>query len=121
MPVNLASPKFENLGLTALGNEDVRRLDVPMHDPFRVRGIERIGHFDGQREQGLGVHGLAGDAMLQRDPIQKLHGDKRLAVLLANVVDRADVGGDSGRKQPGLRVGNARVPGGRGQLLGAET
>ena len=89
--------------MTTLGNEDVRRLDVPMHDLFRMCGIERVGHFDGQREQGLGVHGLARDAMLQRHPVQKLHGDKRLAVLLANVVNGADVG----MIQGGCRLGFA--------------
>jgi hypothetical protein len=31
-------------------------------------------------------------AMLQRDAFHELHGDKHLAVLLANLVDRADVG-----------------------------
>ena len=30
--------------------------------------------------------------MLQRQPIQKLHGDERLPVLLANVVNRANIG-----------------------------
>ena len=30
--------------------------------------------------------------MLQRRAVQKLHGDERLAVLLANVINRADVG-----------------------------
>ena len=31
------------------------------------------------------------DPMLQRDAFQKFHGDERLPVLFANVVDRADV------------------------------
>ena len=78
--------------MTAFGDEDVGRLDVAVHDFFGVRGIERIGDFDGQREQGLGVHGLARDAMLQRHAVQKLHGDEGLAVLLADVVNGADVG-----------------------------
>jgi len=30
--------------------------------------------------------------VLQRHAVQKLHGDERLAILLANVVNRADVG-----------------------------
>ena len=32
------------------------------------------------------------DAMLQRQPVQKFHGDEGLPVLLVNVVNRADVG-----------------------------
>ena len=32
------------------------------------------------------------DAVLQRHAVQKLHGDERTALLLANVVNRADVG-----------------------------
>ena len=70
---------------------------------FRMCGIERIGHLNGQRKQGLGIHGLARDAMLQRHPVQKLHGDKGLAVLLANVVNGADVG----MIQGGCRLGFA--------------
>ena len=30
--------------------------------------------------------------MLQRLPVQELHGDERLAVLLADFIDRADIG-----------------------------
>ena len=88
----LRQSKVEDFGLTALGDEDVRRLDVAVHNLFRVRGIERIGYFDGQRQQRLGLHRLARDAMLQRHPVQKLHGDEGLAVLLANVINRANVG-----------------------------
>jgi hypothetical protein len=40
---------------------------------------------------------LTGDEMLQRLPIEEFHGDKGLAVLLANVVDRADIGMIQGR------------------------
>ena len=31
------------------------------------------------------------NAILQRQPVQKLHGDERFAVLIVNFVDRADV------------------------------
>jgi hypothetical protein len=34
----------------------------------------------------------SGDAVLQRHPIQKLHGDERFAMLVVNFVDRADIG-----------------------------
>ena len=36
--------------------------------------------------------GLAADRVLQGHAVEKLHGDEGAAVLLANVVDRADVG-----------------------------
>ena len=36
--------------------------------------------------------GRPDDAVLQRQPVQKLHGDEGLAVLLADVVNGADVG-----------------------------
>ncbi len=44
----------------------------------------------------------AGDPVLQREPFQVLHGDKRLSVLLANVVNCADVWVIQGRR--GLRL-----------------
>ena len=43
-------------------------------------------------EQGLDFQRAAGDAVLQRQAVQKLHGDEGLAVLLADVVNGADVG-----------------------------
>ena len=40
--------------------------------------------------------------MLQGHAVQKLHGDERLAVLLANFVDRADIG--MIQRRSGLRL-----------------
>ena len=35
---------------------------------------------------------VPGNAMLQRHPVEKLHGDEGMTILLANVINRADVG-----------------------------
>ena len=48
---DLGQSEVENLGVAALGDEHVRRLDVAVNDSLRVGGIERVGNFDGQREQ----------------------------------------------------------------------
>jgi hypothetical protein len=40
--------KIENLGVTALGHEDVRWLDVPVNDASFVRGIKCIRNLDGK-------------------------------------------------------------------------
>src|SRR5271169_4242455 len=88
----LASPKSSTLNLPALGDENVGGLDVAVDDSFAVGGIERVGNLNGDVEYGLSVQRAAGDAVLQRRPVQKLHGDERLPVLLTDVIDRADVG-----------------------------
>src|SRR5262249_33665180 len=43
------------------------------------------------RKNGFQFHCTPADAMLQRLPVPRLHGDNRPAVLLANVVDGANV------------------------------
>ena len=45
---NLRQSKVQNLGVSALGDEDVRRLDVAMNDAFGVRRVQRIGNLDGE-------------------------------------------------------------------------
>src|SRR5262249_47994438 len=59
---------------------------------FRVCCIERVGNLDGNCKKDFGFQGTSSDLVLQRDAIQKLHGDECLPVLVVNFVDSADVG-----------------------------
>ena len=108
---HLRQAEVENLGMTALGDKDIRRFDVAVDDAFRVRSVERVGNLNRQSEQNLRLHGSPGDAMLQRQAVQKLHDDERMAVLLPDLVDRADIGMVQ-------RRGRLRLPLEAGQGLG---
>ena len=116
----LRQAEVEQLGLAALGHEDVGGLDVPVHDAARVRGLEGVGDLDAEIEQRVELEGSRGEAVAQRLAFEQLHGDEGPPVVLVDVVDRADVGvlerGGGARLalQPleGLRVAR--------QLLGQE-
>ena len=62
-----------------------------MNDALGVRGIEGIGHFGSECEQEIGFEGPSVDALLQRHAIEMFHGNERLAILFADVVDGANV------------------------------
>ena len=89
---DLGQAKVQHLGVPALGDKNVGRLDVAMNDAFGMGGIERIGNLDGEPQQRVQFHRTPRDQILQGHALEILHGDKRLAILLANVVDGADVG-----------------------------
>src|SRR6202162_4031069 len=89
---NFRQSKIENLGVSALGDEDVGGLDVAVNNSLGMRGIEGIGNLDGERENQLYFHRSACDAVLQGRALKKLHNDERSAVLFADVVNCADVG-----------------------------
>src|SRR6266404_6805741 len=87
----LGQTEVQDFGVAALGDEDVCRLDVAVHDAFGVRGVQRIGKFNRKGEQDFNLDGIAVDAVLERLPIEVFHGDETLAVVFANFVDGADV------------------------------
>lgn len=84
--------EIENLGVAAAGIEDVGRLNVTMNDAGGVGGVESVGDFNASAEQHIGVERTAIDFVLQGDAVKKLHGNERLAIVIADFVDRADIG-----------------------------
>jgi hypothetical protein len=67
--------------------QDVLRLDVPVHEAVRVRGVESGGDLgDEVRRARRFQRGLARDDLLQRRPVDVLHGDVQQAVVLADVI-----------------------------------
>ena len=81
---------------------------------FGVRGVQCIGHFDGQSQQIAHLHWLSAHAVLQRDAVEIFHGNEAIAVFFTDVVDRADVG----MVQSGSRFGFATEPFDGGCVVG---
>src|SRR3984885_4928211 len=88
----LCQTEVQQLGLPALGHENVCWLDVAVNNAFGVRGIERVGNFNGKIQQGFGVDRPPGDAVFQRLPLKEFHDDESLSIFLVNLMDGADVG-----------------------------
>ena len=88
----LGKAEVENLGVAALGHEDVCGFDVTMDDAFGVSGVKRIGHFDGHVQNAFQLHRTSGDVVFQRFAIKVFHGDERVGIALTDIVNRADVG-----------------------------
>ena len=53
--IQLGQSEIQNLGLSTLGDKNVRWLDVPMDDAFRMRRVQRIGKLDAQVEQSINL------------------------------------------------------------------
>ena len=88
---HLGQPEIENLGVSTRGDEDICRLDVAVDDA-RSRARRRARRRS--RSPTPAVDRSRADrrrSMLQRRALQKLHDDEHAAVLLADIVDRADV------------------------------
>ena len=75
---DLGESEIENFGVAAAGDENIRGLDVAMHDAFGVRGVESVGDFNGEIEKFVEFEGAAGDAVLESFAVEVLHGDEGL-------------------------------------------
>ena len=72
-----------------LSNEYVRGFDIPMNDAFSMGGFERLGNLDSQVQHFLNRQRLVGNDMLQSLAVEKLHRNKLLALMFADVVNSA--------------------------------
>ena len=78
------------------------RLDVAVDDAVAVRGVERVGDLDTEIEQVVERQRTAREPLLQRLAFEQLHHHELLAVVLADVVQRADVRVAQRRDDPRL-------------------
>ena len=87
----LREAEVEHLEMIAVGDEEVRRLDVAVNDAAPVRGVERIGDLAREVEHAMAANRSVFDQLPDGAPFEPLHRDERLALVLAELVDRADV------------------------------
>src|SRR6185436_18801946 len=85
--------EVQDLGVAAWADENFGGLDITVNDAGAVRRIQRVGDFDAERQQRVHLQtAMLEDFLLQRGALQILHGDEGATVLLADVVNGADVG-----------------------------
>ncbi len=90
--------------MPALGDENIRRLDIAVDDSLFVRGIECVRYFHAQLQQQIHGQRLSGNAVLERLAFEMLHDDEVSPVLLANLVNGADVRMIQRGSSPGLAL-----------------
>jgi hypothetical protein len=61
---DLRQTEIENLGMSALGEEDIRRLDIPVDNACGMSGIECVGDLDPEGQSRFDLQRLATDSML---------------------------------------------------------
>jgi hypothetical protein len=89
----LGQPEVGEVRVLAGAEQDVGRLDVAVHDPARVRRVERARDLRDDVRGASGVEVLLGaHERAQVRALDVAHGDVQGAVVLARVVDRDDVG-----------------------------
>ena len=101
---NFGQSKVEDLGLSTLGQKQVRRFQIAMHNARRMRHIKRISNLSGKVHELFNRKGFSLDAVLQRRAFKALHHDVEPILVFANVVDGADVGVIESRCGPGLTL-----------------
>jgi hypothetical protein len=84
--------EVEYFGVAAVGNKNICRLDVAVHDSLGVRRVEGVGDINGDGHQQIELKRLVADQVLQGLAFEVLHGDEGTAVVLANIVNRTNVG-----------------------------
>jgi hypothetical protein len=91
--------KIQDLGMPTLCDEDVGRRDASVNDSCRVSSVQSVGELGPERQHCLDLQRPATDPMVESQPVQILHHDEGLTVVLANFVDSANVWGGSVRKR----------------------
>jgi hypothetical protein len=90
--LDLGEPEVQDLRLPSGGHEDVGGLEVAVHDPLRVRRLEGVRDLDPDVEERPDLERPLPDPLGERLPLEELHRDEVLPLVLLDRVDRADAG-----------------------------
>ena len=91
--MGLGEPEIQNLRLSAIRDEDVRWLDIPMDDSRRMSGIQGIGQLRAQFQDFVAFEApLTRQSCLECLSPEQFHHDEGLALVIAHFVNRTDVG-----------------------------
>ena len=112
--LDLREAEVEDLGLPARDDEDVGRLQVAVHDPLRVRRLQRVRDLDPEVQQRPEVERPPPDPVREGFPLEQLHGDEVLPLVVVDLVDRADSRVIEGGGSAGLALEALE----RGRVLG---
>jgi hypothetical protein len=88
----LGDAEVQQLHLAVRGEEDVVRLHVPVDDPTGVGGGEATGHLGCPFQRGAEGRPATGEAVAQRLSLEQLGDEVGRTLVLAEVVDRDEVG-----------------------------
>src|SRR5215471_7261193 len=87
----LCQAEIKKLGLAPGIDKCIRWLDVPVHNARCVGGIQSIGNLKRELQLRFVVERLASNALLESATLQQLHDDKRLALVLVDVMNRTNM------------------------------
>jgi hypothetical protein len=91
--MSLGQAKIQNLHLPAIRDEDVRGLDIPMDDSGCMSDIQGLGELRAQFQDFVAFEApLFRESCLECLSRDQLHHDERPTLMLADVVNRTDVG-----------------------------
>lgn len=83
-------------------DKDIRRLDIAVHQPRFVSGVQRQGHLLDDVHRTGGRQRAGSQHRLEISPLDEAHGHEEPAVDLAEIVDRDDVRFLESRRDAGL-------------------
>jgi hypothetical protein len=87
----LREAEIQDLDDAALHQEEIGGLDVAMENAGAVRRIKRIGDLDAEVDRLMDLDRPVRQQLAQGLPLEQLHHEVGSALVLADVVDRADI------------------------------
>ena len=92
MPAKLGQPKIQQFSLALLEYKNVGRLDIPVNNAFKMRGFQTIRDLQSQVQDLLSAERSTIKNLPEVLAVEKLHGDECIARMLADVIERTNVG-----------------------------